>query len=76
MSCDINKVGSIFIYVCFVIFFCKMKLLLVVCAWKMTDVLGWREKKPAKNTNKLMTYSWERVTWCSGPHLESLLNAC
>jgi hypothetical protein len=29
-----------------------MKRLLVVCTWKMTNVLGWREKKGAKNKNK------------------------
>jgi hypothetical protein len=29
-----------------------MRWLLVVCTWKMTDVLGWREKTAAENKNK------------------------
>jgi hypothetical protein len=41
-------------------FFEKMRRLLVVCMWKMTDVLGWREKTAAKNKNKV-GYRWERV---------------
>jgi hypothetical protein len=55
MSCDSYEVGAFFIYVCCVIFFEKVRRLLVVCTWKMTDVMGWREKTAAKKINRWAT---------------------
>jgi hypothetical protein len=34
-----------------------MRRLLVVCMWKMTNVLGWREKK----VQKIKIYRWATV---------------
>jgi hypothetical protein len=41
-------------YLCLLcdVFFEKMRRLLVVCTWKMTHVLDWREKTAAKSENK------------------------